>query len=75
MSGKILDTRGLKCPLPVLRAEKYLQNCPEGTQFVLLADDPVAQVDIPVFCQNNGHDCSLAKDGSFFSFNITAKKS
>jgi len=73
MSDKIIDTRGLKCPIPVLKAEKFLQNCPVGAKLIIIADDPVARVDIPVFCQNNNHSCVVANEGSGFSFTITAK--
>ena len=50
-----LDTRGLKCPLPVLRTGKVLRNMAPGTRLRVLADDPVALVDIPHFCQEAGH--------------------
>ncbi len=46
-----IDTRGLKCPWPVLRAARAML---EGDDVLLLADDPVALVDIPVLTQANG---------------------
>jgi len=73
MQDEIIDARGLKCPIPVLKAEKFLQNCPAGTKLIIIADDPVARVDIPVFCQNNNHSCEVTNEGSSFSFTITAK--
>ena len=50
-----LDTRGLLCPLPVLKARKRLQAMPAGALLQVLADDPAARVDFPHFCAEQGH--------------------
>lgn len=50
-----VDARGLICPLPVLRARKRLSQMPPGAVLRLLADDPVAVVDVPHFCAEAGH--------------------
>ena len=50
-----LDTCGLLCPLPVLKARKRLQGLPPGTRLRVLADDPAARVDFPHFCAEQGH--------------------
>ncbi len=50
-----LDARGLKCPLPVLKLRKRLAALPPGARLRLLADDPVAVVDVPHFCHEAGH--------------------
>lgn len=51
----ILDTRGLKCPLPVLKARKRLKSMARGERLEMLADDPMAMVDVPHFCAEAGH--------------------
>jgi len=51
----MLDTRGLKCPLPVLKARKRLKNMDKGEQLQLLADDPMAAIDVPHFCAESGY--------------------
>ncbi len=51
----IIDTRGLMCPLPVLRLGKVLRDVPSGSSVTILADDPIAIVDIPHFCTESGH--------------------
>lgn len=51
----IIDATGLKCPLPVLRAAKVLRGLEAGTVVTVLADDPMAQIDIPHFCHEAGH--------------------
>jgi tRNA 2-thiouridine synthesizing protein A len=50
-----IDAIGLLCPLPVLRARKMLIGMEPGAVLRLLADDPVAVVDIPHFCAEAGH--------------------
>ena len=50
-----LDTRGLACPLPVLKARKALLHMPAGERLELLATDPLAAIDIPNFCREAGH--------------------
>lgn len=53
----LLDTRGLRCPLPVLRLEAFLRACPKGQGVTVLADDPIAAVDIPHAARQAGYDC------------------
>ncbi len=54
-SDATLDTRGLLCPLPVLKLRKRLQSLSPGQVIEVLADDPIAVVDIPHFCAEAGH--------------------
>ncbi len=51
----VLDTIGLKCPLPVLKARKKLKTMAKGELLHVQADDPVAVVDFPHFCAEQGH--------------------
>ena len=51
----MLDTRGLLCPLPVLKARKILKTLPAGAELLVLADDPAALIDFPHFCNEAGH--------------------
>lgn len=65
-----VDARGLKCPLPVLKVEKLLAQLPTGAELVALATDPMAKVDIPLFCQRNGHTCTLDVEGEVLRFTV-----
>jgi len=53
----ILDTKGLKCPLPVLKARKALKEIPAGGMLRVLATDPGAAKDFEHFCRTTG--CTL----------------
>lgn len=70
MADEVLDTRGLKCPLPVLKTEKRLAQVKAGTKLIVLATDPIAKIDIPLFCTQNGHQCDMSSDGDVLNFTI-----
>lgn len=57
-----IDARGYKCPLPVLKARKALQPLAEGAVLKITADDPVAAIDIPHFCAEQGHRLVAQED-------------
>jgi len=57
-----VDTRGMLCPLPVLKARKCLQSMGIGDVLQVLADDPVAVIDVPHFCDEAGHELLLAEN-------------
>ena len=59
----MIDCRGLRCPLPVLKLEKRLSQVEPGTELVVLATDPMAKVDIPLHCRQHGHACSVTTEG------------
>lgn len=50
-----LDTLGLLCPLPVLKAAKRLRGMPSGATLKIMADDPAAVIDVPHFCAEQGY--------------------
>ena len=67
---EIIDCRGLKCPLPVLKMEKRLSQLAAGASFVVLATDPMARIDIPLFCRQNGHGCDVSSEADEMRFQI-----
>jgi tRNA 2-thiouridine synthesizing protein A len=67
---RLVDARGLKCPLPVLKVEKLLEHLPAGAEIVVLATDPMARIDIPLFCQRHGSACTIASEGDVLRFSI-----
>jgi tRNA 2-thiouridine synthesizing protein A len=50
-----LDTSGLKCPLPVLKAKKALRALDAGERLHVTATDPNALNDVPAYCTEAGH--------------------
>ena len=49
-----IDARGLKCPLPVLKARKAMKSVTPDAQIVILADDAAAPKDFAAFCETTG---------------------
>jgi tRNA 2-thiouridine synthesizing protein A len=70
-SGPIVDARGERCPLPVLRMEKALSPLAAGEMLTVLATDPMAKIDIPLFCTQNGHVCTASNENDVLKFEIT----
>ena len=50
-----LDLSGLLCPLPVLRARKRLASMESGHVLKVIATDPMSAIDMPHFCNEQGH--------------------
>jgi tRNA 2-thiouridine synthesizing protein A len=67
----ILDTKGMKCPLPVLKARKAMQSLEPGALLRIEATDPGAVKDFAHFCEVTGHTLveSSESDG-IYSFLI-----
>lgn len=70
LADEIIDCRGLRCPLPVLKTEKRLAQLPPGAAVTVLATDPIAKIDIPLFCTQNGHACDMSSEGDVMRFAI-----
>jgi tRNA 2-thiouridine synthesizing protein A len=61
-----LDLRGLKCPLPALFAKRALLRRRSGVPLDVLADDPLAAVDIPHMCLQEAFELLLnRREGEF----------
>jgi tRNA 2-thiouridine synthesizing protein A len=51
----LYDLRGLKCPLPVLKTRRRLKDLPSGYELAVETSDPLAGIDMPHFCNQEGH--------------------
>ena len=52
---KEIDTRGLNCPLPILRAKKALSGVQPGQVLKIIATDPGSVKDFETFSKQTGH--------------------
>jgi tRNA 2-thiouridine synthesizing protein A len=55
MAEHVLDLRGLKCPLPVLKAKKQMKSLALGDRLVLECTDPLTVIDVPHYANQDGH--------------------
>ena len=58
----IVDTRGYRCPMPVIKMEAALRRSSPGHQLLVKADDPIAAIDIPHACAEAGHEVQRQDD-------------
>ena len=53
---KEIDTRGLNCPLPILKAKKALADMHSGEVLKVLATDPGSMRDFQAFARQTGNE-------------------
>ena len=71
MATQTLDVKGLKCPLPVLRAKKSLRSLAVGDVLKVLATDPNSVQDFQAFCKTAGDRLlEWGEAGGVFTYRI-----
>jgi tRNA 2-thiouridine synthesizing protein A len=74
MTEKTINLRGLKCPLPALRARKALAALRPGDVLIAECTDPLSAVDIPNLVNQTGDVLvSSAREGDVLVFRIKKK--
>jgi tRNA 2-thiouridine synthesizing protein A len=72
MTDHVLDLRGLKCPLPVLKAKKQMKSLAAGDRLVLECTDPLTVIDVPHYVNQDGHQLNQQEQrGEIYRFTIT----
>ena len=67
----VIDARGHRCPVPTLKLQKQMAQTQAGDTVVLIADDPMAQIDVPHFCNQNQYRLqSVEPCGTGWQFEI-----
>jgi len=71
MADQTLDTKGLNCPLPILKARKALKEVPAGGTLEILSTDPGSVADFAAFCRQTGNELlEESVDDSVYRFVI-----
>ena len=62
-----LDTKGMNCPIPILKAKKAMQDMDGGETITIYATDAGSVADFGAFCRTGGHELveSSEADGVF----------
>jgi tRNA 2-thiouridine synthesizing protein A len=69
-----IDTRGLNCPLPILRTKKSLADVLSGQVLKIVATDPGSVKDFETFARQTGHTLlSHAEANGEFTFFLKKK--
>jgi tRNA 2-thiouridine synthesizing protein A len=73
-ANKEIDTRGLNCPLPILRTKKALADITSGQVLKVVATDPGSVKDFETFSRQTGHTLlSHAEANGEFTFFMKKK--
>lgn len=68
---RLVDARGHHCPVPTLRLRRALEGVGPGVVVRLLADDPMARIDVPHFAREAGLELLEAtSDGPTLVFRV-----
>lgn len=55
-STKVLDAKGLACPMPIVKTKKSIQELNSGDVLEVHATDKGAKSDIAAWVKSGGHD-------------------
>jgi tRNA 2-thiouridine synthesizing protein A len=71
MADRVLDVKGLRCPMPVMKTKKALKEMPAGGTLEVLATDPGAADDFAVLCEITGNELlESSQNGDLLRFVI-----
>ena len=51
-----LDTKGFECPIPVLKAKKFIKKLNKKDTILIESDDPLSKFDFRNFCEENSYE-------------------
>jgi tRNA 2-thiouridine synthesizing protein A len=71
----VLDTKGLLCPMPVIRTQDRVRLLEHGMELVVVATDPGVMHDIPAWCRVHGHEVITAfREGRLCTIRLRVNK-
>ena len=72
-AGQVIDALGHRCPVPSLRLRRALEAAAPGAVLTLVADDPMARIDVPHLCaQLRARVLSMEIVGAVITFTVAA---
>ena len=65
----VIDTRGMFCPVPIIKTSEALRNMDSGSVVEVISDDPAVEFDMPAWCRSTGHTIvECTRDGDDFHY-------
>ena len=77
VAKKVLDVKGLRCPLPVLKAHKTLSSLAVGDTLEVLTTDEAAPEDLRLYCANSGNqllECQERNEAGARFFSVIVRR-
>lgn len=72
---RIIDALGTHCPVPVRLLDAAVAKAAPGGVIELIADDPLAEIDVPAWCHSRGHSVvSIIRDGDVWTITIVVRR-
>ncbi len=69
MPDQVLDTKGLNCPLPILKAKKAIAQMDIGQTLEVHSTDPGSVMDFEALCRQTGHQLlNSSQDNGVYIF-------
>ncbi len=65
-----LDMKGMRCPIPVIKAKNIIKKMKSGESFELISDDMGVKEDIPSLLRTMGCTYDLKEEGKDMVFLI-----
>ncbi|AJI20789.1 sulfurtransferase TusA family protein [Priestia megaterium] len=67
-STKVLDAKGLACPMPIVKTKKAMNELEAGQVLEIHATDKGAKNDLAAWAQSGGHELLQTEEGDVFKF-------
>lgn len=65
----IIDTRGMFCPVPIIKTSEAMRQIDPGALVELISDDPAIEHDLPAWSKATGHAIeSHARNGDDYLY-------
>ena len=67
----VVDTRGLFCPVPIIKTSEAIEKLDAGGVVEVISDDPAIEHDMPAWCQSQGHTIEgVSKRGADYYYRV-----
>ena len=71
MAAVEIDTKGMNCPIPIVKTKKALKKLEVGDEVRVEATDPGSVADFNAFCRSTGNELvDSSEDGGVYVFLI-----
>lgn len=68
-SDKVLDAKGLACPMPIVKTRKAINELERGQVLEIHATDKGAQNDLAAWAKSTGHELvKMAEENQVYKF-------
>ncbi|MDN7229409.1 sulfurtransferase TusA family protein [Planococcus sp. N064] len=68
-TDKVLDAKGLACPMPIVKTRKEMKDMESGQVLEILATDKGAKADMTAWAKSGGHELlDIQEEGGVLKF-------